>query len=81
MRLVRLLTEHPASVGESYGQHLRSAGGFAIRLLAGAMACLTHALLPFLFEHTASRVVADLHRRMIAERSRLEHMTQHESGR
>ena len=81
MRLVRLLTEHPASVGESYGQHMRSAGGFAIRLLAGGMACLTHALLPFLFKHTASRVVGDLHRRMVAERSRLEHMTKHEIGR
>jgi hypothetical protein len=72
MRLTKLFTEHPASVGETYGQHLRSAGTFAIRLLIAGAACLTHAVLPFLFKHTASRFVRELHGRMITNRNRLE---------
>jgi hypothetical protein len=69
MFLARLFTQHPASVGETYLQHLRSAATFAICLLAGALACLVHAFLPFLFERTASHCIRQLHERMVVHRA------------
>ena len=62
-RIARLFAEHPGSVGESYVEHLRFAAGFSGRLALAAGAALVHALLPFLFEKTASTIVADLYRR------------------
>ncbi len=70
MGLRRLFTEHPASVGETYFQHLCAATGFSIRMLAGAIACFIHALLPFTFQHTGSGFVAGLYDRMITNRRR-----------
>jgi hypothetical protein len=58
-----LFTTHPASVGESYFQHMRFAASFAASLLAAAAAAACHAVLPFLFEKTASRIVARLYDR------------------
>ena len=63
-------TEHPASVGETYGEHLVSASGFAGRMAVGALACFMHGLLPFLFTRTGSGIINDLHGQMILNRSR-----------
>ncbi|HVH78334.1 MAG TPA: DUF6356 family protein [Stellaceae bacterium] len=63
-------TDHPASVGETYFEHLRTAGGFAAKMIRGGFACLVHALLPFLFTHTGSGVVAELHTKMVTSRRR-----------
>ena len=68
--LRRLFTEHPASVDESYGEHLLMAGSFSLRLFLGALACLVHALLPFLFVQTGSAIITDLHERMVTKRHR-----------
>ena len=57
-------TQHPHEVGESYGHHLLNAGRFGLRMVAGGICCLIHAVLPFLFVNTASRTMAKLHRRM-----------------
>lgn len=57
-------TKHPKDVGESYGDHLVHAGGFGLRMLLGGIACLIHAVLPFLFVNTASRTMNTLYRRM-----------------
>ncbi|MGH8262985.1 MAG: DUF6356 family protein [Steroidobacteraceae bacterium] len=54
-------TRHPRSVGESYLQHLCSAGKLGLLMGRGALACLIHAVLPFLFADTASRCVRRLH--------------------
>lgn len=62
-RVARLFTDHPASVDESYGEHLLFALRFSLKLFGAAGAALIHALLPFLFEKTASRMVADLYQR------------------
>jgi len=64
MQWLRFFTEHPASVGESYGRHLRRATIFGVRMVLAGMACLVHALLPFLFVHTGSRAVAELNESM-----------------
>jgi len=66
--LRRLFTEHPASVGESYGEHMIMAGCFALRMFLGSLACLLHALLPFLFVKTGSSIIQDLHDRMVTNR-------------
>lgn len=71
MNPLRLFTQHPASVGESYLEHLTAAGGFALRMIGGGLACLAHALLPFAFTHTGSNCVVELHGRMTARRSEL----------
>lgn len=55
--------DHPASVGESYFGHMKFALGFAGTLFAAAMCALVHALVPPLFETTASRMVARLYGR------------------
>lgn len=68
--LYRLFTEHPASVGETYLQHLGQAMGFAVRMLAGGLACLIHAFLPFLFVRTGSQAITELHQRMVVNRDR-----------
>lgn len=60
--IVAAFTEHPAAVGESYGEHFRFASGIGLKLLAAGVAALLHALLPFLFKSTASTVVLDLAR-------------------
>jgi hypothetical protein len=66
----QLFTEHPASVGETYGEHLVAAGGFSGRLFIAAMVCGVHALLPFLFEKTGSAIITELHDKMVANRVR-----------
>ncbi|UTP38278.1 DUF6356 family protein [Phenylobacterium sp. LH3H17] len=54
-------TRHPHSVGETYAQHFRMACGFASAMILAGCACLVHAVLPFLFERTASDCVDRLH--------------------
>ena len=71
MKIAQLFTEHPASVGESYWQHLRHATGFGLRMVVSGLACILHGVLPFLFVRTGSRQVALLHDRMIVNRSRM----------
>ncbi|HEX2763162.1 MAG TPA: DUF6356 family protein [Allosphingosinicella sp.] len=55
-------TRHPTQVGERYGEHLRVAFGFGLRMIGGGLACLVHGLCPFLFERTASETVRGLNR-------------------
>ncbi|MCG8543654.1 MAG: DUF6356 family protein [Alphaproteobacteria bacterium] len=68
MRITEHFTQHPASVGETYGEHFRRALGFAIHMLIGGLACLVHAVLPFLFVKTGSRIIHGLHDRMVVNR-------------
>lgn len=62
-RIARLFTDHPASVDETYLQHLWFAARFSALLAAAACAALVHSVLPFAFEKTASRIVATLYQR------------------
>ncbi len=58
-----LFLTHPRSVDESYVEHLAIAGRFSAKLLLAAGAALVHAFLPFLFEKTASRMIARMYQR------------------
>ncbi len=66
----RYFQAHPRSVGESYGEHMAVAGWFALKMAAGAGACLVHAVIPGLFTRTGSRIVGELHERMVLSRGR-----------
>lgn len=57
----RSFVDHPASVNETYFQHLNFAMRFAIKLLAAGGAAFIHAVVPALFETTASRMVNSIH--------------------
>lgn len=70
-RFAKAFTDHPASVGETYAEHLRSALGFSASMCRAALCCSIHAFLPFLFQRTGSRAIEDLHRRMVLQRSKL----------
>jgi hypothetical protein len=68
--LIRDFRDHPESVGETYGQHWRSAMRFAFALLGAALVCAIHAFVPGLFKQTASRSIARLYQRMVTHRHR-----------
>lgn len=68
MSIRSLFTEHPASIGETYLEHLGHASRFAVTMIVGGSACLVHAVLPFLFADTGSRAIAELHQRMVINR-------------
>lgn len=69
-------TEHPASVGESYGEHFRVASHFSKELLVAGLACAVHAILPNFFRTTGSSKVRQLHSEMTqGMRSQLEEDT------
>ena len=65
-----LFTQHPATAGETYFQHMVSASSFGARMLGAAFCCFVHALLPFMFEKTAGRMITGLYDRMIINRHR-----------
>lgn len=60
-KVLNLFTAHPASVDESFGEHFIFAMKFAGLLFAAAGAALVHAILPFMFEKTASKIIAKLY--------------------
>ncbi|SPH17770.1 hypothetical protein DEA8626_01297 [Defluviimonas aquaemixtae] len=61
--IAKFFTDHPDSVDETYLEHAAFAGRFSLALFGAAFAALVHALLPFMFEKTASRIVARLYAR------------------
>ncbi|HEY6632137.1 MAG TPA: DUF6356 family protein, partial [Rhizobiaceae bacterium] len=63
MNVSKLFTDHPASVNETYVGHMAFAAWFASRLFLAGGAALIHAILPFLFETTASSIVRELYER------------------
>jgi len=56
-----MFLNHPASVEETYAQHARFAAGFSLKLFTAALAAAVHAVVPCLFEKTASTMVTDLY--------------------
>lgn len=67
--LKRAFTDHPASVGESYPEHFRTAAGFGVAMIAGGIACLVHACVPALFVKTGSATIARLSARLVKGRA------------
>lgn len=63
--------DHPASVGETYFQHMHTSFSFGVRLFGASFACFLHALFPFLFVKTGSATIQTLHHKMVTHRARL----------
>ena len=61
MAFRKLFTEHPASAGESYGEHFRVAMGFSRQLIGAGLAAAVHAIVPGLHKTTASERIHSLH--------------------
>ncbi len=68
MSISKLFTAHQAAVGESYFGHLLAAACFGLRMMFAGIACMVHALLPFVFVDTGSRAVAELNAHLVARR-------------
>lgn len=66
----RLFKDHPASVGESYFQHMGASASFAGAMLVGSLACMVHALVPALCVRTGSGIITRLHHRMVTHRTK-----------
>jgi Family of unknown function (DUF6356) len=72
MRILnRLFRDHPATVNETYWQHLAAATGFGLRMIWGGIVCLVHAVIPGICCTKGSDMICDLHERMVTNRSRL----------
>ena len=63
-----LFIVHPRSVNENYLAHAGVALRFALLLFRAGLAALVHAVIPALFETSASSIIKKLHREM-TERS------------
>ncbi len=53
----KLFTDHPKSVGETYLQHMKHASTYGFNMLFGGVACLLHAVFPFICKNTGSNVL------------------------
>jgi Family of unknown function (DUF6356) len=71
--LHRLFLSHPQAVDESYGEHFLFALGFAACLFGAGLAALVHAVVPCLFETTASRLIREMHERIADRRAPVRH--------
>jgi hypothetical protein len=63
--LMNIFTNHPKNIGESYWEHLWHAGKFAVLMMVAGIACLIHAIFPFLFEQTASNILFKMTEHMV----------------
>lgn len=66
---MKLFTDHPASVGETYWQHFAVAGRFGIRMTLGGLGCFVHAVLPFACKSSGSATVRALNAQLVANRA------------
>ena len=60
----RVFLDHPASVGESYGEHAVFAASIGWTMFVGSLACFVHALVPAMCQTTGSRTIKNLHERV-----------------
>lgn len=59
----RVFLDHPAKVDETFFEHMLFALKFSGLLFLAAGAALVHAIIPCLFERTASTIIARLYER------------------
>ncbi len=64
----KLFLDHPAEVGETYGEHFAVALGFGLAMLWGALGALLHAFVPALCKTKGSTTINQLHARIVKAR-------------
>ena len=67
---MKAFTQHPATVGESYFEHMFRALKFGARMVGAGLGCMVHAVFPFLCEKTGSKMIDCLHSEMTEVKSR-----------
>jgi len=67
---MKVFTEHPASVGENYFQHMGTSFSFGAKMFMNSFACFAHGIFPFICTSRGSQAISDLHDRMVAHRHR-----------
>ncbi len=60
-----LFLKHPHSIGETYFQHLKFASLSGAKLCVAGVACMIHAIFPFLFAKVASSVIKEMNDHMV----------------
>ena len=65
---MKLFTDHPKQVGETYVEHFAMASSFGVPMILAGFACLLHGFFPFMFEKTGSNLVRKLYDRMVTNR-------------
>lgn len=68
----KIFIEHPASVNESYLQHLLFASTTSLKMIATALMLFAHALVPCLFKTTGSDFIIRMYK-IIAKRNTERH--------
>ena len=66
----KLFLDHPASVGETYGEHAAFATSVGWTMFVGSLACFVHALVPALFQTTGSTAIMALHEKVTGAREK-----------
>lgn len=66
-----LFTQHPNSVGETYFEHLKIAGKSGVKLFWAGIACMLHAVFPFLFIDTASKTIKEIHQKITVRQTNI----------
>ena len=74
-----LSKEHLASTGETYLQHMRFALLVGTIAVGAGLACIIHAFIPALCQHTCSRTLAQLNR-LFLDRRQLQSVQTEASG-
>ena len=64
MDLRNTFTAHPATVSETYTEHLRFASTTGFWMIVGGLACVLHGLFPFTCTTVGSRMIRRLHDRL-----------------
>jgi len=67
---MKAFTDHPASVGENYFQHMGSSFSFGAKMFSASFACFAHGLFPFLCTSRGSQAITELHSQMVMHRRR-----------
>jgi hypothetical protein len=54
MEMKNIFTDHPRSIGVTYFEHMKFAALYSAKMFLGGIACLIHAIFPFVFQKTGS---------------------------
>ena len=61
-KFFRSFTKHPHSINESYLEHMFAAGYYGFKMVIAGLACIIHAIFPFLFESAASDCAKEINK-------------------
>ncbi len=61
MNMSKKFTEHPATVDETYFEHMAFAAGMSKKLLKAAWCCAVHAVMPWRHCTSGSTAIKEMH--------------------